>query len=224
MKSSLPEAIKKSVLLSGVSEEIRERLLKEAIRRSYAEGETIFLQGDPAKAVFIVLSGFIKLSRMTSNGTEAVVAILGRNRSFAEAMALRGTPYPVSAEAISACTILQIDGARLRQHLLENPEFAIGLLASTFVHLQGLVDQIEKLKAHTGVQRVAQFLADLTEAEAGPCEVRLPYNKRLIAGNLGMQPESLSRAFARLREHGVKLEASKAVIDDIATLRLLAQD
>lgn len=224
MKSPLPEAVKKSVLLRGLSEEIRERLLKDAIRRSYAEGETIFLQGDPAKGVFIVLSGFIKLSRMTPSGTEAVVAILGRNRSFAEAMALRGTPYPVSAEAISDCTVLQIDGTRLRQLLLEDREFAIDLLASTFVHLQGLVDQIEKLKAHTGVQRVAQFLADLTDAETGSCEVRLPYNKRLIAGNLGMQPESLSRAFARLREHGVKLDASKAVIDDIATLRLLAQD
>lgn len=224
MKSPLPEAVKKTVLLRGLSEEIRERLLKDAIRRSYAEGETIFLQGDPAKGVFIVLSGFIKLSRMTPSGTEAVVAILGRNRSFAEAMALRGTPYPVSAEAISDCTVLQIDGTRLRQLLLEDREFAIDLLASTFVHLQGLVDQIEKLKAHTGVQRVAQFLADLTDAETGSCEVRLPYNKRLIAGNLGMQPESLSRAFARLREHGVKLDASKAVIDDIATLRLLAQD
>lgn len=224
MKSPLPEAVKKSVLLNSLNDEMRDRLLKDAIRRSYAEGETIFLQGDPAKAVFIVLNGFIKLSRMTPNGTEAVVAILGRNRSFAEAMVLRGTPYPVSAEAISDCTVLQIDGARLRQILLEDPEFAIGLLASTFIHLQGLVDQIEKLKAHTGVQRVAQFLADLTKQEAGPCEVRLPYNKRLIAGNLGMQPESLSRAFARLREHGVRVDSSKAVIDDIGQLRLLGQD
>ena len=62
--------------------------------------------------------------------------------------------------------------------------------------------EIERLKAHTGLQRVAQFLADLTDLEQGSCEVNLPYNKRLIAGNLGMQPESLSRAFARLREHG----------------------
>lgn len=224
MKSPMSEAVKKSVLLNSLNDDMRDRLLKNAVRRSYAEGETIFLQGDPAKAVFIVLSGFIKLSRMTPSGTEAVVAILGRNRSFAEAMALRGTPYPVSAEAISDCTILQIDGARLRQLLLEKPEFAIGLLASTFIHLQGLVDQIEKLKAHTGVQRVAQFLADLTKQETGPCEVLLPYNKRLIAGNLGMQPESLSRAFARLREHGVQVDSSKAVIDDIAQLRLLGQD
>ena len=224
MKSPLPEAVKKSVLLSGLSEDMRDKLLKDSVRRTYSEGETIFMQGDTARAVFIVLSGFIKLSRMTPNGTEAVVTIMGRNRSFAEAMVLRGEPYPVTAEAITDSTLLQIDGVRLRQFLLENQEFAIRMLASTFVHLQGLVDQIERLKAHTGVQRVAQFLADLKDEETGPCEVRLPYNKRLIAGHLGMQPESLSRAFARLREHGVRVDASKAEIDDIATLRLLAQD
>ena len=224
MKSPLPEAVKKSVLLNGLSEDIREKLLKDSVRRSYSEGETIFVQGDIARAVFIVLSGFVKLSRMTPNGTEAVVTIMGRNRSFAEAMVLRGEPYPVTAEAITDSTLLQIDGVRLRQFLLENQEFAIRMLASTFVHLQGLVDQIERLKAHTGVQRVAQFLADLTDLDTGPCQVRLPYNKRLIAGHLGMQPESLSRAFARLREHGVRVDASKAEIDDIATLRLLAQD
>ncbi len=190
MNAPLPEAVKKSVLLNGLTPEMRDKLLKDAQRRSYREGETIFLQGDPARAVFIVLNGFIKLSRLTPNGSEAVVAILGRNRSFAEAMVLRGTPYPVSAEAISDCTVLQIDGARLRQFLLENQEFAIGLLASTFVHLQGLVDQIERLKAHTGVQRVAQFLADLSDAVAGPAEVRLPYNKRLIAGHLACSPKA----------------------------------
>lgn len=224
MKSPLPEAVKKSVLLNGLSEEMRDNLLKDSVRRSYSEGETIFVQGDAARAVFIVLSGFVKLSRLTPSGTEAVVTIMGRNRSFAEAMVLRGEPYPVTAEAISDCTLLQIDGVRLRQFLLENQEFAIRMLASTFVHLQGLVDQIERLKAHTGVQRVAQFLADLTDLENGTCEVSLPYNKRLIAGHLGMQPESLSRAFARLREHGVRVDANKAEIDDIAALRLLALD
>lgn len=222
MIPSLPSAVRTSILLNGLSEDLRDRILKDATRRSYHEGETIFVQGEPARSVFLVLSGAIKLARMTPNGTEAVVAIMGRNRSFAEAMVLRGTPYPVSAEAITDCTLMQIDGSRLRQILLENPELAISLLASTFIHLQGLVDQIEKLKAQTGVQRVAEFLAGLSEAESGPCEVRLPYNKRLIAGHLGMQPESLSRAFAKLRPHGVEIDSDMARIADIAGLRAMA--
>lgn len=221
MKPLMAAAVRKSVLLSGLSEDNRERILKNSTRRNYDAGETIVVQGEPARSVFVVLSGSVKLVRVTANGTEAVVAILGRDRSFAEAMVLRGTPYPVTAEAITPCTLLKINGARLRQFLLENPEFALDLLASTFIHLQGLVEQIEQLKAQTGVQRLAEFLATLTDRAEGPCEVELPYNKRLIAGHLGMQPESLSRAFAKLREHGVETENSRANIADVAALRAL---
>lgn len=222
MTERFPEILRTSMLLNGLSETHREHVLKDALQRSYRAGETVFLQGEPARSVFIVLRGAVKLVRMTPTGTEAVVAIIGRGRSFAEAMVLRRTPYPVTAEAITACTLLQIDGARLRQFLLENPEFAIDLLASTFVHLQGLVEQIEKLKAHSAVQRLAEFLLGLAEAEEGGCEVALPYSKRLIAGHLGMQPESLSRAFAKLRAHGVETEGNRAVIADIAALREVA--
>lgn len=222
MTDPVPEILRKSMLLSGLSEANRAHVLKDALRRSYGAGETIFLQGEPAQAVFIVLSGAVKLIRMTPAGAEAVVAIIGRGRSFAEAMVLRQMPYPVTAEAITACTLLQIDGTRLRQFLVENPDFAIDLLASTFVHLQGLVEQVEKLKAHSGVQRLAEFLTGLAEAEAGACEVELPYSKRLIAGHLGMQPESLSRAFAKLRESGVETEGNRAMIADLEALRAVA--
>ena len=51
MKSPLPEAVKKSVLLSGLSEDMRENLLQDSVRRSYREGETIFVQGDGARSV-----------------------------------------------------------------------------------------------------------------------------------------------------------------------------
>jgi len=149
---------------------------------------------------------------------------MGRDRSFAEAMVLRGAPYPVTAEAISPCTLLKINGAKLRQALLENSDFALDLLASTLVHLQTLMEQIEKLKAQTGVQRLAEFLAGLADCDSGPCVVDLPYSKRLIAGHLGMQPGSLSRAFAKLREHGVETDSQQAHIADIEALRALAHD
>ena len=64
------------------------------------------------------------------------------------------------------------------------------------------MEPVEQLKAQTGVQRVAEFLASLTTADAGTCTIALPYDKSLIAGRLGLKPESLSRAFAKLRSSG----------------------
>ena len=66
---------------------------------------------------------------------------------------------------------------------------------------------------------MAEFLLELAPCPAGPCEVTLPYDKVLIAGRLGMKPESLSRAFARLKDHGVVIRQNVAAIADVAALR-----
>jgi len=74
------------------------------------------------------------------------------------------------------------------------------------------------------VQRVAEFLASLCPVEKGPSMIALPYDKVLIAARLGLKPETLSRAFARLRTIGVEVRASHVAISDVARLRHLAAD
>jgi CRP-like cAMP-binding protein len=99
------------------------------------------------------------------------------------------------------------------------PELATAIVASTFRHLHSLIAQVEQLKAHTGAQRVAEFLLELCPVDEGACAVTLPYDKVLIAGRLGMKPESLSRAFARLRGTGVMVRQNHAAIADVEKLR-----
>ncbi|MGB3141971.1 MAG: helix-turn-helix domain-containing protein, partial [Aestuariivirga sp.] len=101
----------------------------------------------------------------------------------------------------------------------ENAEIGLAMLASTSMHLHMLVQQIEQLKAHTGAQRVAEFLSSQCMEQTGTCRLNLPYDKTLIAGRLGLQPESLSRAFAKLKQIGVSIEQNIAIIDDIGKLR-----
>ena len=95
----------------------------------------------------------------------------------------------------------------------------LAILAATFRHVHALTAQIEQLKAQTGAQRVATFLLNLCPVDEGACTVTLPYDKALIAGRLGLKPESLSRAFARLREVGVAVKTNHAAISEVAHLR-----
>ena len=118
---------------------------------------------------------------------------------------MRNVPYPVSAEAVSPCEVMHIPSPLLLSLMKEDPEIGVSILASTFTHLHALVAQLEQLKAQTGAQRVAEFLLNLCETNLDGCEVELPYDKMLIAGRLGMKPESLSRAFSRLKAVGVKI-------------------
>lgn len=207
-----------SLLLRGLPDEVANGVLLEASTREMDRGDTIFLQGETARAIHVVIDGWVKLYRLSANGNEAIVNVFTRRHSFGEAVALRGLPYPVSAEAVSDCTLLVIPGCSFVDVLRREPELALAILATTFQHLHELVGQIEQIKSQTGAQRLAAFLVRLCDREKGECIVTLPYDKAVIAGRLGMKPESLSRAFSRLRKVGVHVAHYHARIDDVTAL------
>lgn len=219
LKQSDWDVARQSILFSSLPKDLADTLLERAATNSYDRGTTIFLQGDAAASVYIVLDGWAKLFRVSPNGAEAVVGIFTKGRSFGEAAAFRGDVYPVGAEAVTDCRLLQIRAALILETMKSRPELCTAILASTFQHLHSLVGQIEQLKAQTGAQRVAEFLLELCPVDDGACTVTLPYDKILIAGRLGMKPESLSRAFARLRELGVMVKQNHAALADVAKLR-----
>ncbi len=218
------EIARSSLLLSNCPDDVSGPLLRRAIVKRYPRGQLLFDHGDPAHSVFIVLDGWVKLYRITPNGSEAVVGVFTRGHSFGEAVALRNDVYPVASEAATDCEVVQILSSEILNLMRSHPEVCIAVLSSTFAHLHALVAEVEQLKAHTGAQRVAQFLLSLTHLEEGPCTVTLPFDKILIAGRIGMKPESLSRAFSRLKSQGVKISQNHAEIADVAHLHDFADD
>ena len=219
MKTDLLALVRKSVLFRSLPEPLVETLLAHAHAREYDRGTTIFLQGERAKAIYLVAEGWVKLYRIAPSGAEAVVNVFTNGSSFGEAVAFRDDVYPVSAEAVTDCRLIRIEADGFLRKIRETPELAISILSATFTHLHALVAQVEALKAQTGAQRVAEFLLELSSCRDGACSVILPYDKVLIAGRLGMKPESLSRAFARLREQGVTVRQNMAEIEDVTVLR-----
>ncbi|WP_341485666.1 Crp/Fnr family transcriptional regulator [Thioclava sp. GXIMD4215] len=209
---------RRSLLLASVPREAQDAILETASVRDHDRGATVFLQGERAAAVYIVVRGWVKLYRIAPNGSEAVVGVFTRGHSFGEAVAFNHEAYPVSAECATDCTLIRLETAAILRLITRQPEVALSLISATFAHLHRLVAQIEQLKAQTGAQRVAEFLLELTECECGPCAVMLPYDKVLIAGRLGMKPESLSRAFAKLRDKGVTVRQNMALIKDVEAL------
>lgn len=210
--------VRRSVLFGALDEAIVADLIADASVVMLDRSEVLFIQDDPATHLFIVLEGWVKVYRMTPAGEEAIVGVFSRGQNFAEAAAFAGGAYPASAEAVTASRVMRIPMKRLAGKITETPAIGLAMLASTSQHLHQLVRQIEQLKAHTGAQRVAEFLVSIAPDESGPCRLALPYDKALLAGKLGMKPESLSRAFQRLKACGVSIERDEAVIRDVADL------
>ena len=212
-----------SRLFAALPGDLCDVLLDAARVVDLRRGQVLFHHSDAAAAIHIVADGWVKLYRIAPNGAEAVVGVMTRGQSFGEPITLRRAAYPVTAEAVTHCELIAVPAGVFLDILKTHPEAGIAILSATFMHLQSLVEQIEQLKARSGAQRVAEFLLDLCPQDAESATVVLPYDKALIAGRLGMKPESLSRAFARLRELGVRVNQSSAAISSVSRLRALSQ-
>jgi CRP-like cAMP-binding protein len=218
------EIVSRIAVFGGLKPDTRARLIAPSTIVTLKHGHPLFRQGDPATAFFIVVEGWIKLYRINIAGEEAIIHVLTRGESFAEAVAFTGSRYPATAEAVSNSRVVRIPAEHVVRCIREMPDIALAMIASTSQHLHLLVQQVEQLKAQSGIQRVAEFLAALCPAETGPHTIALPYDKALIAGRLGLKPESLSRAFAKLRSVGVEVRAAHVVVKDISRLRDVADN
>ena len=218
------QIITRVAIFRGLKSETVAHIIAPATAVMLKPHEWLFRQGDLATAFFIVIDGLVKLYRLTPSGDETVIHVLQKGESFAEAVAFTGNRYPATAEAVTDARVGRVPADHIVRCIRESPDIALAMIASTSQHLHHLVQQVEQLKAQSGVQRVAEFLASLSLAVRGRCALALPYDKLLIAGQLGLKPESLSRAFARLRTIGVIVDASHVEVKDVAKLRQLAND
>ena len=217
------QVISRVAVFRGLKFETVQHIIAPATAIMLRPHELIARQDDLATAFFIVIDGWLKLYRNTPSGDETVIDVMTKGDSFAEAVAFTGNRYIATAEAVTHARVGRIPADHLVRCILENPNIASSMIASISMHMHHLVQQVEQLKAQSGVQRVAEFLASLSLTEQGKCAVALPYDKVLIAARLGLTPESLSRAFARLKVVAA-IDASQVVVKDIAKLRRIAAD
>ena len=180
--------------------------------------QVIFSQGDQADGFYLVLQGWVKLYRVTRSGEEAVVGVFTRGESFAEPVFFLGGHYPATAEAASRVRLLKIDAARFSAAIEGNNRLAATLLGSIVQQTDRLFHEISSLKLLSTSRRLAQFLLTQIPTGATTARVVLPHEKALIAGRLGMTPESLSRALATLRRHGVMVERDHVFIANVSAL------
>lgn len=218
------EIVNRSVLFKNVPNNITQDLLGQSHKKTVLRGETLFIQGDQAEHMFVVLKGVVKLTRISPSGDEVVLTVYSAGESFGEAAALKGGNYPVSTEAVADCKLMCIKASTILNALSKHPELAVAMLSCTFQHLHELVLQLEDMKALSGAKRLAAFLIALAPVEEGSCTFSLPYDKFLIAARLGMKPESLSRAFAKLRKSGVIVSRNNVAISDVEALHCYVEE
>jgi CRP-like cAMP-binding protein len=190
-----------------------------------AAGEGLFRHGQPAERFFFLREGLIKLFRLSPEGDEKIIEIMRPGETFAEAVMFMGIQgrYPVNAEAVSDARLYAFDQKTFRALLDDSSEACFGLLASMSRRLHMLVNQIESLTLQNATYRlVAYLLEQLPRQDHTATNVELTTPKGVIASRLAIQPETLSRILAKLRQGGlIEVQGNHILVRDVAALRNL---
>ncbi len=190
--------------------------------RRLAKGELLFREGEKATGFYVVQSGQISVYRVTPGGRERIICIFSAPESFAEVVLATAEAYPANAAALVASQVICVDKARFRDLVARNPGLALHMLGSMSLHLKHLVQSLDDLKGRQIDARLAAWiLAQVGPgAPGGPASFKLPVSKRVLAGQLGVTSETLSRTFARFRQAGaLRVEGTVLHVLDRERLR-----
>ena len=210
-------------LFEALTDEQRERLYDACEPRQLEGGENLFRMGEPAERFWQMAQGQVKLYRVSPHGQEKIVELLSPPQTFAEAvMFMEHRRYPVNAEALEPSVVLGYSSRVFLAMLDESPGTSLRMLGNLAMRLRRRLNDIDALSLQNATLRVTNFLLQVRH-DAADATIALPFAKKNIAARLSLQPETLSRVFARLKDRGViAIHGQEVEILDLDALREIA--
>lgn len=206
-------------LFTGLAEKDVRELLDEAELLVLEHEHLLYREGAPVDRFYVVLDGHVELS-LDVDGKKSVVEVARRSHVLGDAAMFGPGTYFMTARVLTNARLLAVPAVSFRERLEKRLDITLHMLTTLSFRLRMLIRQIAELKLKSTAQRLGSFLLTLTEAEEGRVELRFPYDKKLVADQLGMKPESLSRALGKLAKVGVESRPDNVVlVADMARLR-----
>jgi len=198
--------------------------------RRFRRDETVFHQGDPGDALYVVASGRVKVVLPSPDtGEPAILATLGPGGFFGELAMLDGEPHSASVVALEPTETLVLGRDDFERLFESEPTIRRSLVLALARELRRLTDHVEALHFLDLPSRLAFRIADLARAaersgEGGAAhdgEVRLdwPWTQAELAGMVGGSRESVNRLLADFVARGlIRFEPDTLVVPDARRL------
>lgn len=170
--------------------------------RKVDRGQTLFRQGDPAEGMFFLVEGRVKIFKLSPDGKEHILHIVGPGQGFAEAALFMAGGYPAFAQTMAKSTILSLPKTAFVDLITREPLISLGIIASMSGYLRRFADRIEDLALKDVSARLARWVLDKAD-ETGRDFWELEITKGQLAGQLGTVSETMSRTLRRFQDAGV---------------------
>ena len=223
-KNERSKFIRECPIFGGLAEEGIQKIASIASTKRFGPGELIFTEGSSAEGFYVVVSGKVKVYKLSLEGKEQILHMLSSCDALAEAALCADTAYPAYAESVTESELLYFPRDDFLSLVKRNPQLGLNLVANMCHLLRQFVSMIEGLSLREVSARVAKYLMDLAvkqgvQGEDG-AKVRLDITKTQLASNLGTISETLSRTLRKLRSEGVvEVKGNLITILDCKALR-----
>ena len=209
---------------SGLTQSQLEDISKIIVKRSFNKGETIFSDGDDGDGFYFILSGKVKIYKISAEGKEQILHIFGPGEPFGEVPVFSGQSFPANAQAIAKTKVLFFPRKAFVKLIADHPSFAMNMLAVLSMRLRQFTIQIESLSLKEVPARLAAYLIYLSKEQNNQTSLVLKISKGQLASLLGTIPETLSRIFSKMANDGlIKVNGKNIKILDYEGLKFLAE-
>lgn len=217
--SSRMEFLRQVPLFSSLSNSDLAALDAVAVFRGYARGSTLFHEGQMVLGLHVLLKGRIKLLKLSSEGRQQILEIVGPVSTFAETPLFDRTGvYPMLGRASVVSSVLTIPREPLRALMAARPNLNFAFLGAFAERMKELMRKLEEATFLTVDERLARYV--LKRAEDG---IVAELNVAEVAALIGAARESVSRALGRwTKAEIITIKSGRLVVLDAGRLELLA--
>ena len=229
MNDDIKQALSTTPLLRGLGATEIERLATLAVPHDLERRQTLFIEGDRIVGFYLVLSGLVKIYKISADGKEQVLHFAEPGQTFAEASLFGFEGYPASAEAVEPSSVLLIPREQFVSILANDPGLCHRMFRELSIWLRRLSDIIYSLAFRDIEKRLVAYVLKRCEDEQGELRDGIEYDlgieKALLASYLGTVPETFSRALKKLQVHNlIDVRGSRIALLDIAGLKAILDD
>ena len=213
-------------IFNELSDQELEKIAALGIRKKYKKGSIILLEEETGAALFVIVSGKVKIVRMDDDGREVILSILGGSDFFGEMAILDGLTRSASVVATSKSELFMIHRRDFLKLLNDFPMVAIALLRELTGRLRKADAQIKSLSLKDAAGRVANVVLQLADEigmfRKGRVEIdELPLQQDL-ANMAGTSRETISRMIHKFIKKGyLQLQGNRLIINDYESFKNL---
>lgn len=222
------KALQRTELFGCLAGEELADVAQRAVEVRFKKGEMLFVSGELAKGLFVVVNGQIRVFQQNAEGREQVMHIDAAGSVVAEVAVFDGGPYPASAISDADLDALFIDTHDVHYFCKKYPALAMRALMLMAQRVRRHAQLVESLCFQDVGQRLAVFLLTSAQYAGTPMQGRigfhLPLSQHEIAIRIGSVRDVVARAFARLKHDGlIEVEGHEVIIPDARALKLYAE-